>query len=205
MIISPAAGSQVRRKRGVHPVRLNCSVSSGWSVQSARSHCSILPGILSITHYPIASKVKTVLHILFDRLVPQPRTTEKSAQVLGSPESPAVEENGAPRPGYGRNGAAACTSAQQVEIPRGDMKAGCSCPECQKGTVYLQKERKTFVRFTAWSPSPLTLFLRKAGAPLENNLCEQALKKAVLHWKNALFYRTMNGATEQGESLRLHD
>ena len=28
---------------------------------------------------------------------------------------------------------------------------------------------------------PLTLFLRQAGAPLDNNLCERALKRAVLH------------------------
>lgn len=41
---------------------------------------------------------------------------------------------------------------------------------------------------------PLTLFLRKAGAPLDNNLVERALKRAVLHRKNALFYRTLNGA-----------
>lgn len=40
----------------------------------------------------------------------------------------------------------------------------------------------------------LTLFLRQAGAPLDNNICERALKKVVLHRKNALFYRTMNGA-----------
>jgi hypothetical protein len=40
----------------------------------------------------------------------------------------------------------------------------------------------------------LTLFLRQAGAPLDNNLCERALKRAVLHRKNALFYRTLNGA-----------
>jgi len=40
----------------------------------------------------------------------------------------------------------------------------------------------------------LTLFLREAGAPLDNNLVERALKRAVLHRKNALFYRTMNGA-----------
>ena len=40
----------------------------------------------------------------------------------------------------------------------------------------------------------LTLFLRKAGAPLDNNICERALKRAVLHRKNALFYRTMHGA-----------
>jgi transposase len=40
----------------------------------------------------------------------------------------------------------------------------------------------------------LTLFLRQAGAPLDNNLCERALKKVILHRKNALFYKTRNGA-----------
>jgi transposase len=42
--------------------------------------------------------------------------------------------------------------------------------------------------------SNLTLFLRVAGAPLDNNICERALKKAILHRKNALFYKTLNGA-----------
>ncbi|HST13032.1 MAG TPA: IS66 family transposase [Terriglobales bacterium] len=41
---------------------------------------------------------------------------------------------------------------------------------------------------------PLTLFLRQAGAPLDNNIVERALKRVVLHRKNALFYRTLNGA-----------
>jgi transposase len=40
----------------------------------------------------------------------------------------------------------------------------------------------------------LTLFLRKPGAPLDNNICERALKKAILHRKNALFFKTENGA-----------
>jgi len=40
----------------------------------------------------------------------------------------------------------------------------------------------------------LTAFLREANAPLDNNLCERALKRAVLHRKNALFYKTINGA-----------
>jgi hypothetical protein len=40
----------------------------------------------------------------------------------------------------------------------------------------------------------LTLFLRKPGAPLDNNLVERALKKAILHRKNSLFYKTDNGA-----------
>ena len=40
----------------------------------------------------------------------------------------------------------------------------------------------------------LTLFLEQPGAPLDNNVCERALKKAILHRKNALFYKTENGA-----------
>jgi transposase len=41
---------------------------------------------------------------------------------------------------------------------------------------------------------PLTLFLRQPGAPLDNNVCERALKKAILHRKNAYFYKTEHGA-----------
>jgi transposase len=40
----------------------------------------------------------------------------------------------------------------------------------------------------------LTLFLREPGAPLDNNIAERALKKAILHRKNSLFYKTANGA-----------
>ena len=36
--------------------------------------------------------------------------------------------------------------------------------------------------------------MRDAGAPLDNNICERALKRAVLHRKNALFYRTLHGS-----------
>ncbi len=40
----------------------------------------------------------------------------------------------------------------------------------------------------------LTRFLKVAGAPLDNNFCDRALKRAILHRKTALFYRTGNGA-----------
>jgi hypothetical protein len=42
--------------------------------------------------------------------------------------------------------------------------------------------------------SELTLFLRKVGAPLDNNVCEQVLKRAILHRKGSLFYKTVRGA-----------
>jgi hypothetical protein len=40
----------------------------------------------------------------------------------------------------------------------------------------------------------LTAFLRVEGAPLDNNVCERALKKAILHRRNSLYYKTPNGA-----------
>ncbi len=40
----------------------------------------------------------------------------------------------------------------------------------------------------------LTLFLRVAGAPLDNNICERAIKKVIQHRKNSLFFKTRNGA-----------
>ncbi|MDH3347307.1 MAG: IS66 family transposase [Desulfobulbaceae bacterium] len=40
----------------------------------------------------------------------------------------------------------------------------------------------------------LTAFMRVPNAPLDNNICERALKKAILNRKNSLFFRTENGA-----------
>jgi transposase len=40
----------------------------------------------------------------------------------------------------------------------------------------------------------LTLFRQQPGAPIDNNIAERALKKAILNRKNALFYKTLNGA-----------
>ena len=40
----------------------------------------------------------------------------------------------------------------------------------------------------------LSLFLRKPGAPLDNNTCERTLKMAIRHRRNSLFYRSERGA-----------
>ena len=40
----------------------------------------------------------------------------------------------------------------------------------------------------------LTLFLRKPGAPIDNNAAERILKMAIRHRNNSLFYNTLNGA-----------
>jgi transposase len=41
----------------------------------------------------------------------------------------------------------------------------------------------------------LTVFLRQPKAPLDNNVAERALKKAILHRKNSLFFKSEHGAT----------
>ena len=41
----------------------------------------------------------------------------------------------------------------------------------------------------------LTRFLEIPGAPLDNNICERALKRAILHRKNSLFFKTQHGAS----------
>ena len=40
----------------------------------------------------------------------------------------------------------------------------------------------------------LTLFLREAGAPLDNNAAERILKRAIRHRRNSLFYKNERGA-----------
>jgi hypothetical protein len=40
----------------------------------------------------------------------------------------------------------------------------------------------------------LTLFFKEPGPPIDNNIVERALRKAILNRKNALFYKTLNGA-----------
>jgi len=62
----------------------------------------------------------------------------------------------------------------------------------EKGGTQLRPGEAITYLLKHWEP--LTLFLRQPGAPLDNNVCERALKKAILHRKNSLFYKTGNGA-----------
>ncbi len=52
-----------------------------------------------------------------------------------------------------------------------------------KAIRYMRKHWRKLVRF-----------LYVAGAPISNNLCERILKRAIIHRKNSLFYKTENGA-----------
>jgi len=53
---------------------------------------------------------------------------------------------------------------------------------------------RSYPRLSASDNGRMTLFLRKPGVPLDNSLCERMLKRAILHRKNSLFYKTKNGA-----------
>jgi transposase len=46
----------------------------------------------------------------------------------------------------------------------------------------------------------LTQFLRHAGAPIDNSICEQAIKVMIRHRKNSLFYQSRFGA-QVGDAL----
>jgi transposase len=70
--------------------------------------------------------------------------------------------------------------------------------------VYEQMESNsglgTGVRYMLRHRVPLTTFLRVAGAPLDSSWAERAIKIAIRHRRNSLFYKTTKGA-EVGDCL----
>src|SRR6266699_2001455 len=68
--------------------------------------------------------------------------------------------------------------AQQIDEKRCEPNSGLG-----SAIAYMQKR---------WQE--LTLFLRVPGAPLDSNIVERALKRAILHRKGSLFFKTKRGA-----------
>jgi transposase len=66
--------------------------------------------------------------------------------------------------------------------------------QCEEKRVEPNSGLGTAITYRLKHWDRLTLFLQQAGAPLDNNICERALKKAIRHRKNSLFYKTENGA-----------
>lgn len=66
--------------------------------------------------------------------------------------------------------------------------------QCAKRKVEPNSGLGEAILYTQRRWQKLTLFLRQAGVPLDHNICERALKEAILHRKNASFYKTQNGA-----------
>ncbi len=74
-----------------------------------------------------------------------------------------------------------------------DLKAWCETQFEQK-LVEPNSGLGKAIKYMLKHWEKLTRFLKVAGAPLDNNLVERALKFSILHRKNALFYKTRNGA-----------
>ena len=97
-------------------------------------------------------------------------------------------------------------------MPIAGLQAGAECPACGTGTLYEIKEPGVLIRFIGQAPVRATIYeLQKlscqlcvklftaeppaeAGVPLDHNAVERALKKAILHHKNAMFYKTIRNA-----------
>ena len=100
--------------------------------------------------------------------------TGSAAEVQGSGFGESNQSHAQATPkGHGPNGADAYRGAKRVAVRHPSLAAGDACLACRHGTTYDAA----------------------AGCPLDNNLCERALKKAILHRKNALFYKSQNGAS----------
>jgi transposase len=106
-------------------------------------------------------KLKTTLHALLERLA-RKRNTEKTSAVL-EPKAPTAAatapEAQKPAPaGHGRNGAAAFTGANRMAVAHDTLHAGDSCPVCEEGKVYRQKEPATLIRIIGQAPLQATVY-----------------------------------------------
>ncbi len=106
-----------------------------------------------------SQKLKTALHALAERLLPQPKT-EKTSAVFGDAEAlpKDLQAESEPAAGHGRNGAAAYRGAKKVPIPHAKLSHGDRCPECTRGNVYAQKEPKALVRIAGQAPLAATVY-----------------------------------------------
>ena len=116
-------------------------------------------------------QLKTALHAMAERLMPN-RSTEKTSAVVPRDAAPAGKpDNSESAPaGHGRNPAAAFRGASRVAVAHPTLHSGDTCPECRRGTVYQQKEPATLVRFVGHAPLEATVF---EMARLRCNSCGQ--------------------------------
>jgi len=106
-------------------------------------------------------KLKTTLHALVERLA-RKRNTEKTSAVLEPKASPAAaaapEAQKTGPAGHGRNAAEAFTGANRMAVPHDTLHAGDSCPACEEGKVYRQREPATRIRIIGQAPLKATVF-----------------------------------------------
>lgn len=83
---------------------------------------------------------------------------------------------------------------QQVSAPVMERLHGWLKEQIEQRQVEPNSALGAAIEYLRRHWTKLTLFLRVAGAPLDNNIVERALKKSILHRRNSLFYKTERGA-----------
>src|SRR5215510_4761325 len=106
--------------------------------------------------------LRVAVHAMAETLVHR-RNTEKTSAVLEPKAPPAVVDT-PPEPGkprravHGRNRADAFVGAEKVAIAHPALHSGDSCPGCNEGKVYRQKQPATLVRIIGQEPLKATVF-----------------------------------------------
>jgi transposase len=112
-------------------------------------------------------------------------STEKTSKVLeqagiaaSPPNSPRpnASQPEEPKPGHGRNGAAAYRGARRLKMAHASLKPGDPCPECLKGKVYEQKEPALRIRVVGQAPIAATVYELER---LRCNLCGEVFEAAA--------------------------
>lgn len=101
--------------------------------------------------------LKSALHAMAEKLMPQPRSSEKSRDVLGTSEPKASARE--PKPGHGRNGVDVFTGAKKVAVPHPTLHSGCACPGLGcNGKVYPVKKPAPIIEFVGQAPIQATVY-----------------------------------------------
>ena len=91
------------------------------------------------------ASIHRLKHMLFGE------TTEKTENIFKDKDKPKDNKPKEPANGHGRNGANDYAGAKKTEVKHPGLKAGDSCPDCKKGTVYKHKPAR-IVRISGFAP-----------------------------------------------------
>jgi len=108
--------------------------------------------------------------------VPEQAGLEVAPKSTPSPPPGANPSEQKPKPGYGRNGAAAYQGAERIKISHASLKPGDHCPECLKGKVYARKEPALRIRVVGQAPLAAKVYELES---LRCNLCGEVFEAAA--------------------------
>ena len=142
--------------------------------------------------------LRTVVELLADRdttigqlraLVQGAHKTEKTRKVLQDCQpDPGNDDSSEGQPDAGNDD----SSEGQPDPDAADTSASNKKPGKRKG--HGRNGAASYTGAQHVGVAHTSLKASHPAAPIDNNICERALKKAILHRKNSLFYQTINGS-----------